>query len=387
MDAIQDIETLPLTQITDRTWSLHERITSSAEPTTPFPISPLEIVTDDESTAPRINLNEASIGCNDVKEISQAKNYSHQYKAGVDTFLDKLIVVVALMAWYGISVFSIVTTKILVQNWNCPPLVLTVQQLILGTLLLRFVLFLRDGAIQPWPWDITSTGVTISSMNDPPSNEFPQHAKSFESPRAATMANELLLDRMKRQLPWLKHPNFVLSGVFNSCDFLATNFAFSLSSAHFVETIKASEPITTTAIALFWKVDGVSMMEATSLCVLITGVILSTWGNSTDEHMIADEQKLLESVQTAMLAILANVNFGFRAINQKKYRSTTHETEQLDDFNFLCRMMQVGAKFLLLPTFLLNFHTLVRVLHAPGELQLTYIGLSMINSVSYVTYK
>jgi drug/metabolite transporter (DMT)-like permease len=388
MDTVQNVETLPLTQSIDRTWILNERIALPAEPTSPFPISPLEIATDDESNASsRIPPNVSSIGFSAVNELSLPSSPSRPYKAGIDTILDKLIVVAALMAWYGISVFSIVTTKILVQTWNCPPIVLTVQQLILGTILLRFVLLIRDGAIQPWPWDMTSTGITISAVNNPPSNDLPPHAKSFESPRESTMENELLLDRMKRQMPWLKHPNFVWSGIFNSCDFLATNFAFSLSSAHFVETIKASEPITTTAIALFWKVDGLSMMEATSLSVLITGVIMSTWGNSTDENMIADEQKLLVSVQTASLAILANVNFGFRAINQKKYRSTTHETEQLDDINFLCRMMQVGAIFLLLPTLLMNFHTLGRALHAPGELQLTYVGLSMINSVSYVTYK
>lgn len=392
MDTSQDEETVPLTRNTDRTWSLHDRKSSQTESTATFSLSPLDIVaTDDESIeSSRMSSNGHGPSFTHTAakaEVTQLCSSSHQYKADVDTIPDTLIVVVSLLSWYGISIFSIVTTKILMQTWNCPPFVLTVQQLILGTILLRFVLLVRDGAIQPCPWDATPTlSPPFASSNTQP-NELAPLAKSFESPRETTMEHELLRDRLKRHLPWLKHPNFVLSGIFNSCDFLATNFAFSLSSAHFVETIKASESITTTGIALFFKVDRLSVMEAISLSILITGVILSTWANSTDEHMIADEQKLIESIQTALLVILANVSFGFRAINQKKYRSTTHESEQLDDVNFLCRMMQVGAIFLSLPTLLLHFNTIIRGFHAPRNLQLTYIGLSTINSVSYVTYK
>jgi drug/metabolite transporter (DMT)-like permease len=396
---------------TDRSGKLHARTSSlpldNQTAPTSSSISLLEVITDDESISspPRIHSNGSmfsySSGNGMDRTIESPTSPAHPYKADVETWSDKLVVALALMAWYVISILSIVTTKILLQNWNCPPIVLTVQQLVLGTILLRGVLIARDGMIQPWPWDSSPSSVvsstTMTTTSTSTSMMIPKHhnnhevtrTKSFESPRG-TMKYELWTDRMKRQFPWLKHPNFIFSGVCNACDFLASNLAFSISSAHFVETIKASEPITTTAIALFWKVDRLSTLEASSLAVLICGALLSTWGNSTDENhpTVADEQKLVQSIQTASLAICANVFFGFRAIHQKKYRATTHATQQLDDVNFLCRMMQVGATCLLIPTVLLHFHMLgPAIIHAPSDVQLTYIGLAMMNAVSYVTYK
>jgi drug/metabolite transporter (DMT)-like permease len=70
-----------------------------------------------------------------------------------------------------------------------------------------------------------------------------------------------------------------LAGLFNALDFLASNTSFSHSAASFVETIKASEPITTTAIAL---IDKLRFPEAVSLGVLVSGVLCSTFGNTSD---------------------------------------------------------------------------------------------------------
>jgi drug/metabolite transporter (DMT)-like permease len=288
----------------------------------------------------------------------------HHFKAGVETWCDKFAVAVAITAWYAVGVLAIVTTKLLLQDWHCPAMALTVQQMVLGTIILRLVVAARDGAAQPWPW------------------EAHQQQTATE-----VVQNELFADRMKRHMPWLKHPNFVLSGVFNSLDFLASNYAFSFSSAHFVETIKASEPITTSAIALIWKVDRLSLTEGGSLAMLIAGVLLSTWGNSTDENAIPDDKKLVESIRSATLALLANLFFGFRAMNQKKYRSTTHETQQMDDVNFLCRMLQVGTIFLLIPLVVLHSSTISEALNKPSETLFSYLGLSIVNAFSYVTYK
>ena len=121
--------------------------------------------------------------------------------------------------------------------------------------------------------------------------------------------------------------------------------------------------------------------------MLICGVVLSTWGNSTDEQAVTDETKLLESIQTATLALSANIFFGFRAIHQKKYRSTTHEMLQMDDVNFMCRMLQVGATFLLLPLLLLHSDAILRALVAPSDSKIVYLGLALVNAFSYVTYK
>ena len=85
-----------------------------------------------------------------------------------------------------------------------------------------------------------------------------------------------------------------------------------------------------------------------------------------------DKRKLVELMQTALLALCAKFFLGFRAIHQKRYRSTTHE--QLDDINFLGRRMQVGVSFLFIPTVLLYLprlrHTLV---FSPAKTQSTYL--------------
>ena len=235
----------------------------------------------------------------------------------------------------------------------------------------------------------------------------------FHPQHYQTKQELLLMDRIQRSLPWFhyKYSNFIWCGICNAGDFLASNIAFRGSSAHFVETIKASEPITTTTIALLWKVDKLSTMEGASILFLILGVLLSTWGNSTtssiatstaasndtnaltvaemaasNHNSAMDESKLMESIQTASLAICANICFGFRAIHQKKYRSTTHE--QLDDINFLCRMMQVGATFLCIPTILLYLPMLsTALIYTPAAIQITYLGLALVNAMAYVTYK
>lgn len=313
----------------------------------------------------------------------------HHFKAGVETWFDQFGVVVALAAWYVVGVLAIVTTKLLLQDWRCPPLVLTVQQLAVGTSILRIVLSVRDdGGATPWPWcpdDAVRPSPTTTSTSPAAAVALvdrADHAGFVADPRG--VRRTLLLP------PWLllrHHHNFILAGVFNSLDFLASNVAFSFSSAHFVETIKASEPITTTAIALLWKVDRLSGPEAGSLSLLICGILLSTWGNSTDARDVTDEKKLAESIQTATLALSANIFFGFRAINQKKYRSMAHESDQMDDVNFLCRMQQVGATFLIGPLLLLHYDAIAEALGAPLKSQVTYLGLALVNVFSYVTYK
>ncbi len=337
---------------------------------------------------------------------------------------------------------------------------LTIQQMIMGHGLLRFFIvyiYNKDRTIQPLPWDTTNVvtythhvhhttgGSTVesihihaatnhnnhNSMSDnshessprssdtcasisvleppppPPPQQQQQQPLPLLSPNYQTKPELLLLtDRIQRLLPWYhsKYSNFIWCGICNAGDFLASNIAFSCSSAHFVETIKASEPITTTTIAILWKVDKLSTMEGTSILCLIFGVLLSTWGNSTttsndtntlpaldamtvSNHSTAmDDHKIMESIQTALLAICANICFGFRAIHQKKYRSTTHD--QLDDVNFLCRMMQVGATFLFIPTVLLYLPMFANALiYTPSAIQFTYLGLAFVNASAYVTYK
>lgn len=284
------------------------------------------------------------------------------------TWAQRIEILGSLSAWYFFGIVAIVTSKILVQEWKCPPLVLTVQQMILGNTILRVVLSARSN-VQPWPWESS------------------QPLKSAEDRRGT----EELLDKIRRFLPWLGNPTFVLVGVFNAFDFLCSNFAFSMSAAHFVETIKASDPITTATIAVLGKVDRLNVAEGGSLLILVVGVILSTLGNASEDTgggsstVEASHAKLMESVETASLVLLANVCFGLRALSQKRYRLSTNY--QLDDTNLLFRMMQIGATFLLFPLCVLYSGLISQSLQQPTEIIASYLALAAVNSLSYVTYK
>ena len=60
-------------------------------------------------------------------------------------------ILVAIPVWYGVGVGSICTTKMLLTNeYSVPPLVLTLQQLTVGSLLLRTHLYF-SGRLQPIP--------------------------------------------------------------------------------------------------------------------------------------------------------------------------------------------------------------------------------------------
>jgi len=299
---------------------------------------------------------------NNNSEQQHPKALNHHFVGGINTWFDRFTLTFALVAWYTVGVLAIVTTKVLIADWHCPALVLTVQQMVFGAIILRLVVAARDGAAQPWPWE------------------------HFPVPSSAV----LLSDQIKRHLPWLNHMNFILAGVFNSLDFLCSNYAFSQSAAHFVETVKASDPITTTAVALVFRVDTLGPAEGASLFLLVAGVLISTWGNS--KNNAADEEQptpaeMWDSLRTVAIGMTANLCFAFRAMNQKRYRVKTNELQQLDDVNLFCRMCQTGALFLGLPLLLVHWNDFGVAWNQPAELQWTYMGLALVNSFSYVTYK
>jgi hypothetical protein len=70
-----------------------------------------------------------------------------------------LSLIIAVMLWYCLGVISITTSNLLMMKpkhhiGGVPPLFLTLQQLLIGTITLRFLLsigFLGSRGIQPWP--------------------------------------------------------------------------------------------------------------------------------------------------------------------------------------------------------------------------------------------
>jgi hypothetical protein len=70
----------------------------------------------------------------------------------------------AIMLWYLLGVVSIGTTKLLL-NQGVPPLYLTIQQLFLGSNLLRLLLHVKalgSVGLAPWPEDSSKSPVRRS---------------------------------------------------------------------------------------------------------------------------------------------------------------------------------------------------------------------------------
>jgi drug/metabolite transporter (DMT)-like permease len=333
--------------------------------------------TSDEESAvlPRRTTSHRSDG--DASSAVATPESNKDHSSQKDSWFDRFFLLGCIAAWYIIGVLAIVTTKLLLKEYHVPPLVLTMQQLFVGSFLLRLVVIGRDGSLHPWPW-----------------NDEQNHIKEHHEDE-----NDGSVEQMKRtgmrclHGRWRNHLNFLLVGIFNSLDFLFSNSAFDQSAASFVETIKASDPITTTAIALLWKVDRLGVTEAGALILLIAGVLMSTYGDSqttTPSQRIlqddATDTALRDSIFTAVVVMAANLCFGFRAMNQKKFRSA--EKQPMDDVNLYCRMTQIGATFLCVPFLFFYAPSLLEtVSEQPIEVKLTYFKMATLNSISYVTYK
>lgn len=279
-----------------------------------------------------------------------------QETAGADqAWIERTVMIGAILAWYLVGVVAIVTTKLLLSTWSVPPLLLTFQQLLAASCVLRIVISFRKGGPQPFPWDNEHLSVNNGSKEG--------------------------------GARWQDHGSFIFAGLFNALDFLASNMAFNAAAASFVEAIKSSDPITTTAIALLWKVDTLGGEEAASLTLLVGGVVLSTYGNSQGTSDGSDDSSTLaESISAACIVTVANLCFGFRAMNQKRYLAEVGQ-HRLDDLNLLCRMQQVGAAALFLPALALNAAFLGECMQQPGDVQMAYLALALANAVSYATYK
>ena len=283
---------------------------------------------------------------------------------------DRLLLLGCITGWYLVGVGAIVTTKILLTDWKVPPLLLTFQQLLAASSIFRLFLSLFPGSgVQPLPWE------TVTSSS---SDSEEQHSKMSSWKHI-----------------WEQHSDFLLAGLFNGLDFMSSNAAFSRSAASFVETIKSSDPITTTAVALAWNVDRLAGAESMGLFLLIVGVLLSTYGNAQSQHTASsssmEDHSLAESVEGTMIVIIANLCFAFRAMFQKRYQSLAaadKQQPQLDDTNLLCRMQQTGALALLVPVVLTQTGLVVRCLATvPRNVQLYYVGLSGVNALCYAVYK
>jgi drug/metabolite transporter (DMT)-like permease len=183
---------------------------------------------------------------------------------------------------------------------------------------------------------------------------------------------------------------------------LATNFGFSDSSASFVETIKAAEPITSASVAVLWGIESLSRSETASLGVIVAGVLLSTLGNSAGNHDSATATtataatNFADSVQVCLIVMAANLCFSFRGLYQKLFRASTEGNAQVvDDLNLQFRMQQIGACLLVIPVILFESTTILSLLWnsskayggmIPISVIWQYIALALVNGCAFASY-
>jgi drug/metabolite transporter (DMT)-like permease len=278
---------------------------------------------------------------------------------------------------------------------HVPPLLLTFQQLFLASTLLQFRLATcTSNGAQPMPvFRLKGMGRRLD-VDKSPIGDVEQAPVDVVDRSMASSTERMPSTSEETDDDNAAPLDFYLAGLFNCMDFLASNTAFSASAASFVETVKASDPMTTTAIALAYGVDRLGASEAFGLGLLVSGILLSTWGSGANDihhryHRalrdgIQDSVNLDSSLHSAMLVVVANLSFAFRAMTQKLYQR--HSKIPLNDESLLCRLQQIGWITLLLPVLILYAGKLKESILVENN-KSEYVKLSLLNASAYATYK
>ena len=301
--------------------------------------------------------------------------YARWFKGFASFFLGSGALIVAVALWYLLGVVSIATSKLLLTHYTAavPPLVLTVQQLLIGTTLLRFLLhthFLSSPGLQP----------AIASTNRHVSRRW-----SYVSPPPTTNSqfNPLSFTRLGI------HPKLGAAGLFFTFGFYTTNMAFGGAAASFVETIKAAEPLTSAVVAWLWQIEILGQAECVSLGAIVAGVAFSTLGGSAapavSSTTTTTPTSLTASLQTSCIVLVANLCFSFRGLYQKLLSA---DGIQLDDLNLQFRMQQVGVAVLMVPALVWEGPAVVQYWwhHGLGRHFLRFVVLSIVNGLCFTGY-
>lgn len=276
-----------------------------------------------------------------------------------------LDLVAVVVVWYFIGVASICTTKILADQ-GVPPLVLTFQQLLLGSTILRIHLGTR-GELQPLPKAIQEKmqaffprrrrrkEIKVSSVS---TDDHPNDGE--HSTHTTTTTTTTTTKRIPSDNSLCIH--FGLMGVFDGLDFLSTAIGFTMANASFVETVKSSQPITTTAVACFFGIDTLQRTEALAMVVIVAGVFCSTLGNAESHHEKVENElpstsnsdtgmTMTQAIQTSMIGITANLMFALRVNAQKQFRAHP-DGQKMNDTNMLMWMQRMGSLAMSIPVIL-----------------------------------
>ena len=167
-----------------------------------------------------------------------------------------------------------------------------------------------------------------------------------------------------------------------------------------METIKSSQPITTTAVALFFGIDKLQKSEALAMAVIVAGVFCSTLGNAQDSTAHDDDpdssmsqqsstshMTMVQAIQTTMIGITANLCFALRVNSQKKFRAHP-EGREMNDTNMLMWMQRMGSLALSIPVILFELPGVIERTRASSLVDdlLPFWGLVLVNAVCFSLY-
>jgi len=228
---------------------------------------------------------------------------------------------VAVLFWYILGVLSISTTKVLLSDYEhvgITPLFITVQQLLIGLFFLRLWIFFK--------------------------NKAPSYPISFVK----------IASLPKADSDNLGYGKLFISATFFSLGFWLTNLSFSGADASFVETIKASEPISSASLAVWYGLERMSSKEVYSLVGICVGVVVSTLGNAHGDVSVGGDPgnitALIHAAASSGIVLGANLCFSFRGLYQKLFRQSPDGSKALvDDLNLQYRVHQMGLVVMILP--------------------------------------
>ena len=307
-------------------------------------------------------------------------------KSNSQTGSKEISIPVAVFLWYFLGVISITTSKLLLSKNDVPPLVLTLQQLIIGLTLLRTLMEMQTTGEKEKDVELSRGLQPIPMQGDGGNEEIRGASYSILSainPFGHTphMNNELFL-----------------AGIYFSMGFLLTNYGFQSGSAAFVETVKAAEPFTSASVAVLWGIEILRKEEVASLTGIVVGVVMSTLGHRGSTTSVTEGDALEIPSHSLMtkccVVMLSNICFSFRGLHQKLFRSTS-QGSMIDDLNMQFRMQQIGAIVLILPamfSFGSSFLARSKFQDASSlggstlKYFLQYTSLSLVNGVAFASY-
>mmetsp|Transcript_22920 Transcript_22920/g.45694 ORF Transcript_22920/g.45694 Transcript_22920/m.45694 type:complete len:397 (+) Transcript_22920:52-1242(+) len=171
---------------------------------------------------------------------------------------------------------------------------------------------------------------------------------------------------------------------FYSTGFLLTSVSFFASSASFTETIKAAEPLTSSAVAFIYKLDIVPFNEMASLLLIVMGVVLTTKGAHSGNGVPA-AAKTQDVLLSTVITLSANLCFSFRGAYQTmlkkpdKTNSSSAPLKVITDFQLFLRMSHFG--FFLSLALVLSSDILWPSLARSSDTTLAHIVIKIVNAL------